>query len=118
MITTSSKCLPRNSAGRFRFTDLPYQTSPRAFATERILLLRLFAAAGGTLDAARLADALKGDTPLKSRILRLRQFLQNLLDIDGDPFSYAKKAQTYTCQFRVDLDRVDGFRTMRRRRIC
>jgi hypothetical protein len=34
MITTSSKCLPRKSAGRFRFTDLPYQTYPSAFATE------------------------------------------------------------------------------------
>ena len=36
MITTSSKCLPRKSAGRFRFTDLPYQTYPSAFATEPV----------------------------------------------------------------------------------
>jgi hypothetical protein len=79
--------------------------------SQPIQLLSMFAAAGGTLGVARLADALNGETPLKSRILRLRQFLQNLVDIDGDPFSYVKKAQTYTSRFQVGLDRVDGFRT-------
>ena len=36
MITASSKCLPRKNAGQFRFTDLPYQTYPGAFATEPV----------------------------------------------------------------------------------
>jgi len=74
-------------------------------------LLKLFAAARGTIDATKLRSIVTGDSPIKTRILRLRQLLQELIDIDGDPLGYSKKAQTYTCQFEIRLDRDEGFRT-------
>jgi len=76
-----------------------------------IELLKLFAAARGTLDAAKLQSVVSGDSPLKIRILRLRQLLQALIEIDGDPLSYVKKARTYTCSFQIRLDGDEGFRT-------
>ena len=76
-----------------------------------IELLMLFAAARGTLDAGRLGTVVSGDSPIKMRMLRLRQLLQSLIDIDGDPLSYSKKARTYSCNFRIQLDRDEGFRT-------
>ena len=76
-----------------------------------IELLRLFAAARGTLDAARARSIVTGDTPMKTRLLRLRQVLQSLIDIDGPPIRVAKKAHTYICEFEIRLDREDGFPT-------
>lgn len=76
-----------------------------------IELLKLFAAARGTLDAGKLRTVVSGDSPIKMRILRLRQLLQDLIDIDGDPLGYSKKARTYTCNFQIRLDRDEGFPT-------
>jgi hypothetical protein len=76
-----------------------------------IELLRLFAAARGTLDAARTRTLITGDTPMKTRLLRLRQLLQSLVDIDGQPIRVAKKAQTYICEFEIRMEREDGFPT-------
>lgn len=73
-------------------------------------LLKLFAAARGTLDAAKLQSIVSGDTPVRSRVLRLRQVLQKLIDVDGNPLTYARRAQTYTCSFQIRLDRDEGFR--------
>lgn len=66
---------------------------------QRLELLRLFAAARGTLDSDRISSVLHGDTPLRTRISRLRQLLQDLIEVDGDPIEHKKKANTYSCQF-------------------
>jgi hypothetical protein len=63
------------------------------------------------LDAAKLRSLVSGDSPVKARTSRLRQLLQALVDVDGDPLGYGKKAQLYTCRFQVRLDRDNGFRT-------
>lgn len=76
-----------------------------------IELLRLFAAARGTLDSARARSLVTGDTPMKTRLLRLRQVLQSMIDIDGPPVTASKKAQTYICEFEIRLEREDGFPT-------
>ncbi|MBS1853924.1 MAG: hypothetical protein JST11_01050 [Acidobacteria bacterium] len=76
-----------------------------------IELLRLFAAARGTLDATTARSAVTGDTPMKTRLLRLRQVLQSLIDIDGPPIRVTKKTQTYICEFEIRLDRENGFPT-------
>jgi hypothetical protein len=78
--------------------------------SQTVELLKLFAAARGTLDAAKLRSVVSGDTPVRIRVLRLRQVLQKLIDVDGNPLVYAKKAQTYTCNFQVRLDRDEGLR--------
>jgi len=70
---------------------------------QRLELLRLFAAARGTLDSDRISSVLHGDTPLRTRISRLRQLLQDLVEVDGDPIEHKKKANTYSCQFGVRL---------------
>ena len=70
---------------------------------QRLELLRLFAAARGTLDSDRISAVLHGDTPLRTRISRLRQLLQDLIEVDGDPIEHKKKANTYSCQFGVRL---------------
>lgn len=78
---------------------------------QTVELLKLFAAARGTLDAARLQTIVSGDTPVRLRISRLRQLLQALIDIDGDPVEYSKKARTYTCSFEIRPPRDEGFPT-------
>lgn len=78
--------------------------------SQTVELLKLFAAARGTLDGAKLRKAMTGDTPARIRVLRLRQLLQELIDIDGNPLGYAKKAESYTCDFHIRLDRDEGFR--------
>lgn len=70
---------------------------------QRLELLRLFAAARGTLDSDRISSVLHGDTPLRTRISRLRQLLQDLIEVDGDPIAHKKKANTYSCQFGIRL---------------
>jgi len=77
--------------------------------TQPIELLKLFAAARGTLDVAKIQDLVSGESPLKMRILRLRQLLKELIAVDGDPFDYKRKAQTYICRFEVRLASDDGF---------
>ena len=78
---------------------------------QRFDLLKLFAATRGTLDASKIDTLLSGDSPVKLRVLRLRQLLQELIEIDGDPISNNKKARTYTCQFAIRMAGDDGFRT-------
>ncbi len=78
--------------------------------SQTVELLKLFAAARGTLDGAKLRNAITGDTPVRIRVLRLRQLLQALIEIDGNPLGYAKKAENYTCNFHIRLDRDEGFR--------
>lgn len=78
--------------------------------SQTVELLKLFAAARGTVDGAKLRSVMSGDTPVRTRVLRLRQLLQDLIDIDGNPIGYANKAQTYTCSFDIRLDRDEGFR--------
>jgi len=78
---------------------------------QRLELLRLFAAARGTLDSDRISSVLHGDTPLRTRISRLRQLLQDLIEVDGDPIEHKKKANTYSCQFGVRLGEHWGHAT-------
>jgi hypothetical protein len=40
---------------------------------------------------------------LRTRISRLRQLLQELIEVDGDPIEHNKKANTYSCQFGIRL---------------
>jgi hypothetical protein len=78
--------------------------------SQTVEFLKLFAAARGTVDGVKLRSVMSGDTPVRTRVLRLRQLLQELLDVDGNPIGYAQKAQTYTCNFQIRLDRDEGFR--------
>lgn len=74
------------------------------------VLLRLFAVARGAMDAARLAAAAEGDSPIKVRVARLRDLLGAMMAIDGNPITYAQKARMYVCQFAVRLAADAGIR--------
>jgi len=79
--------------------------------SQPIELLKLFAAARGTLDVAKVADLSSGNTAAKMRVRRLRQLLQDLVGVDGDPIENHRKAKAYACQFEIRLAGDDGFRT-------
>jgi hypothetical protein len=79
--------------------------------SQTIQLLKLFAAARGTLDAAKVGDLGSGDTAARMRVRRLRQLLQELIGVDGDPIEHHRKAKTYACQFEIRLAGDEGFRT-------
>ncbi len=81
---------------------------------QRLELLKLFAAARGTLDNDRIASLLQGETPARKRVSRLRQLLQELIEVDGDPIEHNKKANTYSCQFEIRLARDHGYPTPER----
>jgi len=74
-------------------------------------LLRLFAAARGTLDNDKIASLVQGDTPARKRVSRLRQLLQEFIEVDGDPIQHNKKANTYCCQFEIRLAEDHGYPT-------
>lgn len=78
---------------------------------QRLELLKIFAAARGTLGVEKMSSLLTGDTPAKKRVGRLRQVLQALVEIDGDTIKYSGKAETYSCEFGIRLSVDDGFRT-------
>ena len=79
--------------------------------SQPIELLKLFAAARGTLDAAKVGGLGAGDAAVKMRVRRLRQLLQGLIGVDGDPIENHRKAKAYACQFEIRLAGDDGFRT-------
>ena len=79
--------------------------------SQPIQLLKLFAAARGTLDTTKIQDLVSGDAAVKMRVRRLRQLLQELIGVDGDPIENHRKAKAYTCQFEIRLAGDDGFRT-------
>jgi hypothetical protein len=79
--------------------------------SQPIALLKLFAAARGTLDTTKVGDLGSGDTAAKMRVRRLRQLLQELIGVDGDPIENHRKAKAYACQFEIRLAGDDGFRT-------
>ena len=79
--------------------------------SQPVQLLKLFAAARGTLSSERISEVPKGDTPPKTRVRRLRALLQSLIEIDGDPVPNQKKADTYTCAFEIRLVGDDGYPT-------
>jgi hypothetical protein len=79
--------------------------------SQPIELLKLFAAARGTLASDRITKTQKGDTPPKTRVRRLRTLLRSLIDLDGDPIPNSKKADAYSCAFDVRLARDDGYPT-------
>lgn len=70
---------------------------------QRLELLKLFAAARGTLDSDKISPVLQGDTPLRTRASRLRQFMQDLIAVDGNPIEHMKKANMYSCLFGIRL---------------
>jgi hypothetical protein len=76
---------------------------------QRFELLRFFAAGRGILDADKIAEVLQGNSPPKKRVSRLRQLLQDLIEIDGDPIELNKNANSYRCQFGIRLEREYGF---------
>ena len=77
---------------------------------QRLETLRIFAAGRGQLLPDRIVGKLPDKTPIKTRISRLRQHLQELFPIDGDPIRYNKKAGMYVCNFAV---RLDGDKSLR-----
>ena len=79
--------------------------------SQTIQLLKLFAAARGTLDAAKVGDLGAGDAAARMRVRRLRQLLQELIGVDGDPIEHHRKAKAYACQFEIRLAGDEGFRT-------
>jgi hypothetical protein len=79
--------------------------------SQPIQLLKLFAAARGTMDTAKIQELVSGDAALKMRVRRLRQLLQELIGVDGDPIENHRKARVYACQFEIRLAGDDGFRT-------
>jgi hypothetical protein len=78
--------------------------------SQTIQLLKLFAAARGTLDAAKIGDLGTGDTGARMRIRRLRRVLQDVIAVDGDPIENQRKARAYVCQFEIRLAGDEGFR--------
>jgi hypothetical protein len=78
---------------------------------QRLVLLKMFGAARGVLDPEKVAPLLTGGTPMKKRISRLRQLLQELIEVDGDPIDHHKKANTYSCQFEIRLANDCGYPT-------
>lgn len=88
---------------RGKETERDYSQAGFRDPDQRLELLKLFAAARGTLDSDRISSVLQGDTPLRTRASRLRQLLQDLIEVDGDPIEHKKKANTYSCQFGIRL---------------
>ncbi len=78
---------------------------------QRLELLKLFGAARGTLDNDRITSLVQGDTPPRKRVSRLRQLLQELIEVDGDPIEHHRKANTYSCQFEIRLAQDRGYPT-------
>jgi hypothetical protein len=79
--------------------------------SQPIELLKLFAAARGTLDTTKIQELVSGEAAVKMRVRRLRQILQELISVDGDPIENHRKAKAYVCQFEIRLAGDDGFRT-------
>jgi len=77
--------------------------------SQTIQLLKLFAAARGTLDASKVGDLGAGDTGARMRVRRLRRALQDVLPVDGDPIENQRKAKAYVCQFEIRLAGDEGF---------
>jgi hypothetical protein len=96
---------------RGKETELDYSQAGFRDPDQRLEMFKLFAAARGTLDTDRISSLLQGDTPTKTRISRLRQLLQELIEVDGDPIEHHKKASTYSCQFEVRLAHHWGYPT-------
>lgn len=88
---------------RGKETERDYSQAGFRDPDQRLELLKLFAAARGTLDSDRISSVLQGDTPLRTRASRLRQLLQELIEVDGDPIEHKKKANSYSCQFGIRL---------------
>jgi hypothetical protein len=79
--------------------------------SQPIELLKLFAAARGTIDTTKIQDLASGDAAVKMRVRRLRQLLQERIGVDGDPIENHRKARSYVCQFGIRLAGDEGFRT-------
>ena len=63
------------------------------------------------MDTTKIQELVSGDAAVKMRVLRLRQLLQELIGVDGDPIENHRKAKAYVCQFEIRLAGDDGFRT-------
>ncbi len=78
---------------------------------QNVQLLKLFAAARGSLSAANIAKATGGVTPTKKKVGRLRDLLRELFGIDGDPIPNNRKADSYSCAFQIRLGDDLGYPT-------
>jgi hypothetical protein len=92
-------------------TERSFEEAGFSDPDQRLRLLKLLAGARGTLDAQRVAAVFKDKTPLKKRMSRLRQLLQELIPVDGDPIEHNKKAEVYTCRFQIRVGGDRGFQT-------
>ena len=78
---------------------------------QRLETLKLLAAGRGQLIPGRVPKAFQGKTPIKNRVNTLRQLLQALIPIDGNPIEHNKRAGLYECKFRVRLVGDSSFPT-------
>ncbi len=108
-IVVCDDCLRIGLGGKWH--DLDFSAIGMDRDSQPLDLLRLLAAARGTLDGTRARTLVTGNTPMKTRLLRLRQLLGSVVDIDGPPIRFAKKAQSYICEFEIRLEREDSFPT-------
>jgi hypothetical protein len=80
--------------------------------SQTIQLLKLFAAARGTLDAVKVGDLGAGEAGARMRVRRLRRVLQEVVTVDGDPIENHRRAKVYACQFEIRLAGDEGHRTL------
>ena len=92
-------------------TERSFEEAGFSDPDQRLQMLKLLAGARGMLDAQRAAAVFKDKTPLKKRMSRLRQILQELIAVDGDPIEHNKKAELYTCRFQIRVGSGGGFPT-------
>lgn len=88
---------------RGKETERDYSQAGFRDPDQRLELLKLFAAARGMLHSDRISSVIQGETPLRTRISRLRHLLLGLIEVDGDPIEHNKKANTYSCRFDICL---------------
>ena len=91
--------------------DVPFDEAGFGERDQRLETLKSLAASRGRLAPDQATPVLRGKTPIKNRINALRQLLQALIPIDGNPVEYNKSAGVYVCKFRARLAGQESFPT-------
>ena len=91
--------------------DVAFDEAGFAERDQRLETLKSLAASRGRLSPDQITPVLRGKTPIKNRVNALRQLLQALIPIDGNPVEHNKRAGVYVCKFQVRLAGQDLFPT-------
>jgi hypothetical protein len=91
--------------------ELIFEDAGFSARDQRLETLRILAAGHGRLAPERVTSVLRGKTPIKNRVNALRQALQALIPIDGNPVEYNKSARVYVCKFQLRLAGQESFPT-------